>query len=205
MMGNFGILQMPPFLPIPLMIFTALVFISVILPMGLMAGLIWVLTGANRRKQHFKAIAAMAENRVIGRGGEIPWHLPEDFKWFKQMTTGNVVVMGRRTFEAIGKPLPNREIVVLSQSGFAHEGARTVRSLNELNPAGEKRAVFIAGGAQVYEEALPRCSDLLLTIVKREVEGDVLLPPFEDLFEEVAVLREEAEFRIVHYRNRALG
>ena len=64
--------------------------------------------------KHFKAIAAMSENRVIGAGNKIPWHLPEDFKWFKKMTTGNVIVMGRKTFESIGKPLPNRETIVLT-------------------------------------------------------------------------------------------
>lgn len=68
--------------------------------------------------KHFKAIAAMSENRVIGQGNKIPWHLPEDFKWFKKMTTGNVIVMGRKTFESIGKPLPNRETIVLTRECF---------------------------------------------------------------------------------------
>ena len=65
--------------------------------------------------KHFKAIAAMSENRVIGHGNSIPWHLPEDFKWFKKMTSGNLVVMGRKTFESIGKPLPNRKSLVLTR------------------------------------------------------------------------------------------
>jgi dihydrofolate reductase len=151
---------------------------------------------------HFKAIAAMSLNRVIGRGAEIPWHLPEDFKWFKETTMGGVLVMGRRTFESIGRPLPGRETVVLSRSGFAHDEVRTVGNLDELDPANETRPMFIAGGAQVYEQALPRCSDLLLTIVKREVEGNVFFPEFEDRFTEKSVLREEEEFRIVHYVNR---
>ena len=153
---------------------------------------------------HFKAIAAMSLNRVIGRGAEIPWHLPEDFKWFKETTMGGVLVMGRRTFESIGRPLPGRETVVLSRSGFAHDEVMTVGGLDELDPANETRPMFIVGGAQVYEQALPRCSDLLLTIVKREVEGDVLFPKFEDSFTERETLREEEEFRIVHYVNRDL-
>src|SRR5882672_7610661 len=66
-------------------------------------------------QKHFKAIAAMSENRAIGIGNKIPWHLPEDFKWFKKMTTGNVVVMGRKTFESLGKPLPNRTNVILTR------------------------------------------------------------------------------------------
>ncbi len=150
---------------------------------------------------HYKAIAAMSLNRVIGRGAEIPWHLPEDFKWFKETTMGGVLVMGRLTFEAIGRPLPGRETVVLSRSGFACDEVRTVGSLDELDPANETRPMFIAGGAQVYEQALPRCSDLLLTIVKREVAGDVFFPEFEDRFTERETLRDEEEFRIVHYVN----
>src|SRR5256884_487888 len=80
----------------------------------------------------FKAIAAMSLNRVIGAGNKIPWRLPEDFKWFKQMTSGHVIVMGRKTLESIGKPLPNRDTVVLSRSDFQHPGVKTVRSLEEL-------------------------------------------------------------------------
>ncbi len=154
------------------------------------------------RKQ-FKAIAAMSENRVIGNGPAIPWHLPEDFKFFKATTTGHVIVMGRTTFESIGRPLPNRETIVVSRSGFAFPGVRTVTSLDEIDVEADAREVFICGGAQIYELALPRCSDLFLTHVKREVEGDVLFPPFEHLFESVSELRDTPEYRIVHYRRRA--
>ena len=109
--------------------------------------------------------------------------------------------MGRRTFESIGRPLPGRETVVLSRSGFAHDEVRTIGSLDELDPTNETRPMIIARGAQDYEQALPRCSDLLLTIVKREVDGDVFFPEFEDRFTERETLREEEEFRIVHYVN----
>ncbi|MCC6430400.1 MAG: dihydrofolate reductase [Gemmatimonadaceae bacterium] len=145
----------------------------------------------------------MSENRVIGNGPAIPWHLPEDFKFFKATTTGHVIVMGRTTFESIGRPLPNRETIVVSRSGFAFPGVRTVTSLDEIDVEADAREVFICGGAQIYELALPRCSDLFLTHVKREVEGDVLFPPFEHLFESVSELRDTPEFRIVHYRRRA--
>src|SRR5512137_320037 len=100
--------------------------------------------------KHFKAIAAMSFNRVIGSGDTIPWHLPEDFKWFKRMTTGQVVVMGRKTFESIGKPLPNRTTLVLSRSHFQHPGVETVSDLDQIDLAHENREVFICGGAQVY-------------------------------------------------------
>ena len=153
----------------------------------------------------FKAIAAMSENRVIGRGNEIPWHIPEDFKWFKETTMGHVLVMGRRTFESIGKALPGRETMVLTRGEFSHPDVTVIRSLDEVAPRLEGRDGFIAGGAQVYEQSLPRCSELFLTLVKREVEGDVFFPEFENYFEEVEVLREETEFRIVHYRNHILS
>ena len=152
--------------------------------------------------KQFKAIAAMSLNRVIGRGNQIPWHLPEDFKWFKRMTTGNVVVMGRKTFESIGKPLPNRETIVVSRSGFSHPGVRTVTSLDDIDLAKETREVFICGGGQIYEQALGKCSDLYLTVVKREVEGDAFFPAFEDQFEPTETVSDTLEFKIIHYRRK---
>lgn len=148
----------------------------------------------------FKAIAAMAENRVIGNGPNIPWHLPEDFKFFKATTIGHIIVMGRRTFESIGRPLPKRETIIVSRSGFSYPGVRTVSSLNEIDVNADERDVFICGGAQIYAEAMSRCSDLYLTHVKRVVEGDVFFPPFEDQFSAYAELMDTPEFRIVHYR-----
>ncbi len=148
----------------------------------------------------FKAIAAMAENRVIGCRNRIPWHLPEDFRWFKKMTIGNVVVMGRKTFESIGRPLPDRTTLVVSRSGFAYPGVQTIRSLQEIDPVGESREVFICGGAQLYLGGLPLCSDLYLTKVNRTVEGDTYFPPFEDQFELADSILERPEFQILHYR-----
>jgi dihydrofolate reductase len=155
--------------------------------------------------KYFKAIAAMSENRVIGQGNKIPWHLPEDFKWFKKMTTGNVIVMGRKTFESIGKPLPNRETIVLTRGTFQHPGVRTISDLRQIDLAKEGRQVFICGGAQVYEQALPLCSELYLTLVKRVVAGDAFFPPFEERFEKVEEILDGAEFKIIRYRNRGLA
>src|SRR5215471_900351 len=107
----------------------------------------------------------MSLNRVIGAGSRIPWHLPEDFKWFKRMTTGQVVVMGRRTFESIGKPLPNRTTVVITRSVQAIPGAMVISDLSVLDPTQpvfEGRGLFICGGGQLYQAALPLCSDLYL-------------------------------------------
>src|SRR5688572_14324316 len=134
----------------------------------------------------------MSLNRVIGQGNKIPWHLPEDFKWFKKMTTGNIVVMGRKTFESIGKPLPNRTTIVLSRSGFSYPGVQTITDLSELQL--EERDIFICGGAQIYEQTLPLCSDLYLTLVKRTVEGDAFFPSFEQLFKPVEEIMSTSEF-----------
>jgi dihydrofolate reductase len=154
--------------------------------------------------KRFKAIAAMSLNRVIGVGNQIPWHLPDDFKWFKAMTTGQVIVMGRKTFESIGRPLPQRETVVLSRSQFQFPGVRTIADVSELQSelkrTEETRQVFICGGAQIYEQTLPLCSDLYLTLVKREVTGgDAFFPPFEDRFQLAGVIRDCADFKILHY------
>ena len=153
----------------------------------------------------FKAIAAMSLNRVIGAGNRIPWHLPEDFKWFKQMTTGHVIVMGRKTFESIGKPLPNRATIVLTRSAGPIPGVRTISDLGQIDradPALAGREVYICGGAQIYQQALPLCSDLYLTLVQRVVEGDILFPPFEDDFELAEEVLARPEFKILHYRMR---
>ena len=149
--------------------------------------------------QRFHAIAAMAENRVIGAGNQIPWHLPDDFKWFKQKTMGHDLVMGRRTFESIGRPLPGRRTFVLSRGSFSHPGVTVVPSLDAL-PEGEGKIRFICGGEEIYRLAMPWCSDLYLTRVKREVDGDRFFPPFEESFEWVADMMDHPEFLIQHYR-----
>ena len=142
----------------------------------------------------------MSLNRVIGAGNKIPWHLPEDFKWFKAMTTGQIIVMGRKTFESIGRPLPQRETVVLSRSQFQFPGVRTISDLSQLDLANEARQVFICGGAQIYEQALPLCSELYLTLVKREITGgDAFFPPFEDRFKLAGEIRDCADFKILHF------
>src|SRR6266850_1803475 len=106
----------------------------------------------------FKAIAAMSLNRVIGAGTKIPWHLPEDFKWFKKVTTGHIIVMGRKTFESIGKPLPNRTTIVLTRSLLQINGVETISDLDQIrsrSQGNDTREIFICGGAQLYERALP--------------------------------------------------
>lgn len=151
--------------------------------------------------KRFKAIAAMSENRVIGRANEIPWHLPEDFRWFKKMTVDQVVVMGRKTFESIGRPLPNRTTIVVTRTVTKIPGTQIADNLNQIDPASDPREFFICGGAQIYEQALPHCSDLYLTLVKRVVEGDTFFPSFEDRYELVETIQDNDAFSIRHFRN----
>jgi dihydrofolate reductase len=144
----------------------------------------------------------MSLNRVIGRGNQIPWHLPEDFKFFKQTTMGHVLVMGRKTFESIGRPLPGRETIVVSRSGVHVPGVSCVHRLEAIPTPTRERKVFICGGAEIYRQALPWCAELYLTVVKRVVEGDAFFPAFEDQFERVEELRDTPEFQILRYRNK---
>jgi len=150
----------------------------------------------------FKAIVAMSFNRVIGKENKLPWHLPEDLRWFKKLTTGNVIIMGRKTWESIGKPLPNRESIVLSRSKVVIPGVRTIQSLDELDPASDTRDYFIIGGAQIFAAYLNLCSDVYLTLVKRPVEGDVFLPPFEENFQIVERIADTPEFSILQYTRK---
>ncbi len=126
-------------------------------------------------------IAALGPGRLIGRDGGLPWRLPADLRRFKERTIGHVVVMGRKTFESIGRPLPRRRNLVLSRDpSFAPEGATVVRSLDEaLDAAADAEEVFVIGGAAVYAEALARADRLDLTLVEGAFEGDVFFPEFD--------------------------
>lgn len=150
---------------------------------------------------HWHAIAAMADNRVIGNGKDIPWHLPDDFKWFKQKTLGQAIVMGRKTYESIGRALPKRMNIVVTRQPIEIEGCTVVHSLDaiELLELGE-RTVFIIGGGEIYKAALPTCSDLWISHVKGKYPGDAFFPEFENTFESVETVRDHPEFRVVHYR-----
>ena len=146
------------------------------------------------------AIAAMAENRVIGLGNQIPWHLPADFKWVKKRTIGNTLLMGRKTFDSIGKPLPNRKTVVLSrQSGLEIPGVEVIHQLEELDSIQIRGNLYIAGGSEIYRMALPQCKELYLTQVKGEFEGDTFFPEFEMDFKIHELIEENASFSIYHF------
>jgi dihydrofolate reductase len=144
----------------------------------------------------FKAIAAMSENRVIGNQGGIPWHLPEDFKWFKQTTMGDILVMGRKTYASIGRPLPGRQTYVLSRQQQAIEGVEIIHSLDTLNKLKTDRTIWIAGGGDIYKQLLPMCEELYLSRVHREVEGDAFFPEFESSFELNDILLDAPGFTV---------
>jgi dihydrofolate reductase len=144
-----------------------------------------------------KAIAAMSLNRVIGSQGRIPWHLPEDLQFFKRTTLGHVVLMGRKTYESLGRPLPGRENWVVSSTLIP--GVRVIRDLCEIAEPGGGRELFLIGGAQLYAKLLPRCSHLFLTLVRREVAGDTFFPPFENAFRREEVIFDSAEMEIRRY------
>jgi dihydrofolate reductase len=150
----------------------------------------------------FTAIAALAENRVIGDHGRIPWHLPDDFRFFKQTTMGHVLVMGRRTFESIGRPLPGRHTIVVSRTVRELPGVEVVPSLDAVDGAQDARTFFLCGGGELYRAGLPRCETLLLTHVHRAVEGDATFPEYAAEFEPEWTLLEHPDFHIVRYRRR---
>lgn len=126
-------------------------------------------------------IAAYAKNRVIGNNGRIPWKIAGEQKRFQALTTGNVVVMGRHTFEEIGKPLPNRTtIVVSSTQTFIGENCHTVTSLQDAISLAGNRDIFISGGVRLYEEALPMAEKLYLTEIEAIIDGDTYFPIFRE-------------------------
>jgi dihydrofolate reductase len=126
-------------------------------------------------------IAALARNGIIGKGNRMPWHIAEDLKRFKALTLGHPVVMGRKTFESIGKALPGRENIVITRThDFEAAGCRVAHSLEEALAAASGAAeVFVIGGAEIYALALPQASRLQFTEVDASVDGDAYFPDFE--------------------------
>lgn len=125
-------------------------------------------------------IAAIGKSRVIGKDGKIPWHISEDLKRFKRLTTGHTVLMGRKTWESLGKALPHRRNVVISSHtvpGVEHY-ASVEAALTALK---DQEKVFVIGGARIYAELLEKADELYLTYVEKDVEGDAYFPSFQEL------------------------
>ncbi|MDH3287790.1 MAG: dihydrofolate reductase [Betaproteobacteria bacterium] len=126
-------------------------------------------------------IVAMARNRVIGASGAIPWHLPGELKRFRNITMGHHIIMGRKTWESIGRTLPGRTSVIITRnSGYRAPGALVTHSLDEaISACRGDEEIFVIGGAELYAQALPRASRLYLTVVEADVEGDTWMPELD--------------------------
>ena len=155
-------------------------------------------------------IAAMDRNRLIGADNGMPWHLPADFKHFKAVTMGKPVIMGRKTFQSIGRPLPGRQNIVVSASGFAADGITVVDSIEKaLDAAGDAEEVMVIGGASFYAQIIERADRMYLTHVDAECEGDAWFPEFNmDDWTVVAQQDYPADeknsysFRVVEYQRK---
>ena len=145
------------------------------------------------------AIVAMSRNRAIGLNGKIPWHLPEDLRWFKERTLGGALIMGRKTYDSIGRPLPGRKTYVVSRTADI-AGVEMIRDLNSFDFQSIETPVYVVGGSEIYAQLLPRCTDLYVTQLLTDVEGDTFMPPFEHDFPKVSIIRETEKFQILHYQ-----
>ena len=125
-------------------------------------------------------IAALARNRVIGRRGQLPWRLPEDLKRFKALTMGHVLLMGRSTFDSIGRALPGRRTIVATrQAAWAWPGVEVAHSIDEALTLAGDGLLFVAGGGDIFSQTIDRASRLYLTVIDRDLEGDTFFPVFD--------------------------
>ncbi len=153
---------------------------------------------------YLTAVVAMTPERVIGRDGTLPWHLPEDLAFFKKTTSGHPIVMGRKTYESIGRPLPKRRNIVMTRdASWAAEGVEVIHRPEDLEKLpGIDGRVFIIGGSEIYAAFLPLLDDLLVSHVFENHAGDTRLPPFEDLFPQSEQVATYAEFEVRrHFRH----
>jgi dihydrofolate reductase len=153
---------------------------------------------------HLSALVAMTPERVIGLNGKLPWHLPEDLAFFKRTTTGHPIVMGRKTYKSIGRPLPNRRNIVLTRDpSWSAPGVEIIHHPDELVRLPELDGrVFIIGGAEIYAAFLPALTDLLVSHVVENFSGDTYLPEFEMLFPESEILETHPTFEVRrHFRH----
>ena len=122
-------------------------------------------------------IVAIAKNRAIGKDNKLLWHLPNDLKHFKDVTTGHTVIMGRKTFDSVGKPLPRRRNIVVTRQDISIEGCDVVKSIEAaLALCAAEDEVFIVGGAEIYRQAIPLTNRIYLTLVDQEFDGDTFFP-----------------------------
>ncbi len=143
----------------------------------------------------------MDPNRLIGRDGRLPWHLPEDLAFFKKTTLGHPILMGRKTFESIGRPLPKRRNIVLTRDKtWSHEGVEVIHSPEEIPDSTD--TIHVIGGAEIYKALSDRIDEWLVSHVKEIHEGDTYLAAFEKDFPNVGIVEEHADFTVKRYLRR---
>ncbi len=152
----------------------------------------------------FHAIVAMSEGRVIANQGKLPWHLPEEYRWFKHKTIGGTLIMGRKTREAIGRALPKRTNLVLSRDKTELADSKIFPSIESLlADLPNDLTVWVVGGTEIYRQFLARCTFLYISHIKGPFTGDTFFPEYEDRFVLNQVIHENADFRIERWLNRA--
>jgi dihydrofolate reductase len=152
---------------------------------------------------HLTAVVAMTPERVIGREGKLPWHLPEDLAFFKRTTSGHPIVMGRKTYESIGRPLPKRRNIVLTRDpAWSADGVEVIHAPGELGGLPDLAGrVFIIGGSEIYAAFMDRLDDLLVSHVFEAHPGDTRLPDFESYFPNQELLESHESFEVRrHFR-----
>lgn len=153
-------------------------------------------------------IVAKASNNVIGKSNDLPWYIPEDLQRFKQLTTGHTIIMGRRTYESIGKPLPNRRNIVVSSQMQSVPGAEVASSLEEALSLSDSNEIFIIGGSQIYQTAIQQniVDRMYITEVKATIEGDVYFPEYVPTdwteTERIASKNDDFEYDFVTYERK---
>ncbi len=156
-------------------------------------------------KPIISAIAAISEKtRALGKGNDLIWKIPDDLKRFRALTSGHPIIMGRKTYESIGRALPNRlNIIVTRQPDFQVQGALTCHSLEEALEKAKKAAgaeeIFVIGGGELYKEALPFTDRLYLTLIQANAEADIFFPEYENQFKK-EIFREEKMFGDLGYK-----
>ncbi len=149
-------------------------------------------------------IAAMTRSRVIGKNNSIPWHIPEDFQHFKNTTLNQTIIMGRKTFESMGKPLPLRNNIVISSSMPEAKGVVVCKTPEEAlaKAASLKKGIFIIGGAQIYNAFMPLANKMILSIIKKDYDGDTFFPNFSEDDWIIESRDNRKDFEIISYRRQ---
>lgn len=149
----------------------------------------WDLLGFRSHSNMISLIAAVGKNYELGKDNKLIWHFKEDMKYFKEVTTGKTVVMGRKTYESIGRPLPNRRNIVITSRTI--EGVETVKTIDEV--LNIKDDIFIIGGASIYDEFIKYADKIYLTLIDKEYDADTYFPKFDETRFEKTIIKEEIE------------